>query len=115
VRDGLVLRFSEDLDGSTAAEPDRYTVQAWNYRWTERYGSPDYDLEGREGRSILVVRDVVVSADGRSVFLEIPDIQPVMQMQVDFRLRTPGGDTVRSFVHHTVHRLGRVDGRDLVR
>lgn len=106
VRGGIHLRFSDALDPGSAADPEGYRVQVWNYRWSERYGSPDFDLDGEEGRTTLPVASASPAKDAREVFLEIPGLRPVMQVHVDLRLRAADGTPVRTFIHGTIHRLG---------
>jgi cytochrome c553 len=113
-RDGLVIRFTDPLDADTALDAGNYDVQAWNYRWTEQYGSPDLKLDGQEGRDRWPVTGVEMSADQRAVFLRIPSLQPAMQVHVNFRLRSVSGARVENFVHHTIHRLGTQGGTEML-
>ena len=109
-RDGVLVRFTEPLQPDSALDRGSYHAQVWNYRWREEYGSPDYRLDGREGRDTLTLRSVALSPDSRTVFLEFPDLTPVMQMHTDFNLRSTAGTGLRSFVHHTIQRLGTASG-----
>ena len=44
------------------------------------------------------------------MFLELPGIEPVMQMHVQVNLRAADGVPIQTYVHHTVHdTLDRVD------
>jgi hypothetical protein len=54
----------------------------------------------------LTVRSATLSPDGKSVFLEIPEIKPVMQMAIKFGLKTADGADLRSEVVNTIHALG---------
>ncbi|MFQ5929957.1 MAG: DUF6797 domain-containing protein, partial [Acidobacteriota bacterium] len=54
-RDGVVISFTNPLDPNSATDPGNYHVQVWNYRRTEKYGSPDFKLDGEEGRDQLLV------------------------------------------------------------
>jgi hypothetical protein len=54
----------------------------------------------------LEVRSAALSADGKTVTLEIPEIRPVMQMKISFRLRAADGAPVAFDVHNTIHALG---------
>ena len=113
-RDGVVIRFTNPLDPNSATDPGNYHVQVWNYRWTEKYGSPDFKLDGEEGRDQLPVETVALATDRRSVFLKLPGLVPVMQMHIDFNLRGADGTAIRTFVHHTIHTLGDRTGRDIM-
>ena len=112
VNDGLVLHFTEPLDAEASA-PDHWDVNAWNYQWSERYGSPEFKLDGSQGRTNLPVKRVVLSPDRRSAWLVIPDMSPAMQMHVDY-LVPSGGRDHEGYAHLTVHELRRESGRSLV-
>ncbi|MBL9126920.1 MAG: hypothetical protein JNL97_04705, partial [Verrucomicrobiales bacterium] len=95
--DGLVLGFTEPLDRTAATDPGNYDLKAWNYRWSAQYGSPDLRLDGSEGRDTWRVESATVSADGRTVFLAVPQIRPVMQIHLGFKLRGKNGVSVENF------------------
>ncbi|MCP5526863.1 MAG: c-type cytochrome [Verrucomicrobiales bacterium] len=112
--DGIVVGFSDPLDPASAVDPGNYSLQAWDYHWTANYGSPDFKLDGTEGRDTWTVESAAVSADGRNVFLKVPELQPVMQFHLVFNLRAADGAPVRNFIHGTVHKLGAEPGADLI-
>ena len=113
-RDGIVIGFTDPLDPIRAADPGNYHLQAWNYRWTANYGSPTFRLNGEEGRDTWTVAAAAVSADRRTVFLQVPKIQPVMQTHLVFNLQAADGAPVRNFIHGTIHRLGPRPGIELI-
>ena len=102
------MTFSEPLDAESAASPESYGVERWNYRWTKNYGSKDWLFSDpkKMGRDRMAVSGVKLSADGRSVFLELADLAPVMQMRIRYRLSSADGNKVRGEVFHTIHKLG---------
>ncbi|MEX2382879.1 MAG: DUF6797 domain-containing protein [Opitutales bacterium] len=104
---GIRLIFSDPLDPESASKAENYSVQRWNYIYSSRYGSPEMSVADpeREGRDSVPVSSATVSPDGKTVFLEIPGMKPVMQMKVAYRLESPGGDPVENEIHHTVHQL----------
>jgi hypothetical protein len=107
VTDGLVIRFNEPVTLTEAS----FEVEAWNYRWTEQYGSPKLDLDtGRPGTTKLPVRSIRGSDDGRTVWLDIPTMRPAMQVHVDYELSFGAAGTADSFIHLTVHRLAAESG-----
>ena len=107
-KSGLMLTFSEPLEPESASSPSRYSVERWNYRWTKNYGSKDWLLSdpNKMGRDRMQVGAARLSADGRSVFLEIDGLAAVMQMQIRYRLRSVDGNDVRGDIFHTIHKLG---------
>ena len=112
VRDGIVLGFTESLDPDSAMDPGNYNVTAWNYRWTADYGSPDFKLNGEEGRDTWSLESATLSADRKTVFLKLPDTQRVMQVHVAFNLDFADGAQVENFVHGTIHNLDAKSGGD---
>ena len=108
--DGLVIGFTEPLDVASATDPGNYDVKAWNYRWSAQYGSPDFRLDGREGRDTWPVESATLSADRRSVFLKVAQVQRVMQVHVVFKVRMADGGVADNFIHGTIHRTGGENG-----
>jgi hypothetical protein len=53
----------------------------------------------------LTVKSATVSADRRSVFLEIPDLRPAMQMQLKYDIKAADGVELRGQVINTIHAL----------
>lgn len=102
---GLRLAFTCPLDKASAADVENWTVLVWNYRWTSAYGSRHWSVEDptQQGYDELEVRKATLLPDGRTVFLEIEEVGPVMQMQVAFRIRAADGTPLKADVHNTVH------------
>ncbi len=105
---GLLVTFSEPLDRAAAEDTGSYGVQRWNYRYAESYGSKDWSVTtpDQPGRDEVAVKTARLQLDGRSVFLEIPTIAPVMQMAVKFSLATADGAAFTGDIFHTIHALG---------
>ncbi len=104
---GVLLRFGVKLDEELANDPESYAVHHWNYRWTSQYGSPDYKVSNPEktGRDKLKVLSAKLQPNGKSVFIEIEGIQPVMQMEIAYDLENDNGDELVDKVHNTIHKL----------
>ncbi len=108
-KSGLSLTFSEPLDRSTAEDPGSYGLEAWNYRYAAQYGSKDWSVKAPEieGHDTWAVRSAKLSADGRTVVLEVPELQPVMQFGLKFNLDTADGRPAAGEMYGTIHRLNR--------
>lgn len=102
-QNGIRIRFAEPLHHRTASDPRGHFAQAWNYRYGPGYGSPEFSTRhpSTPGHDPLEVRSCHVSDDSETLFLEIPDLQPVNQ--VHLYLQTAPGQWNELFV--TVHRL----------
>jgi hypothetical protein len=106
-KDAIELTFTDPVDAETAGDVDSYTAEQWNYRWTENYGSPDYSVANpkKQGRDPVEIKAAKVSSDGKKVTLEIPGLQPVMQMKIKFRIRAADGAPISQEIWHTINRV----------
>lgn len=126
-KQGLRLEFTCELDALAATDADNWNVEVWNYVWSSAYGSPEIStLEtkvaatelGNDGKlqfskaqmserkhDPLTVKAARLSADRKSVFLEIPDLRPAMQMQLKYELKSADGAELRGQVTNTIHAL----------
>jgi len=106
---GVEITFAQPLDKNIAGDADSYSVTAADIRWTHAYGSGDYKLGGRDGkptkggRTELQVESAKVSADGKTVVLEIEDFQPAHQMRIEYDIKTADGKQLRDKIWNTVH------------
>ncbi len=108
VSGGMLVTYSRPLDRAMAEDIDNYDVQAWNYRWTGAYGSPDFKPSApkTEGLDTWPVTAAVLQPDGRTVFLAIEDLQPVMQIGMRATLKARDGEAFDSALYGTIHALG---------
>jgi len=126
VKGGLSIEFSDALDKELAADGENYSLAEWNYIWSAAYGSPEisvkdkYDVkpEDKGGtewskaqmiikeHDALTVKSVKLSADGKTVFLEVPDLLPAMQVHLRYNLETAAGGVLRQEIYYTIHELG---------
>ncbi len=102
-RNGVMVEFSRPVDPAVATVARNQFVQCWNYRYSSAYGSPELSPRhpGTVGHDPLTVRSAHVLNDGRSVFLELPDLQPVNQLHL--HLKVDSGEAHDLFA--TVHKL----------
>lgn len=115
---GIYLTFLEPLDPEVAEDPDSYGVQIWNYLYSQNYGSPELSIlhpdhkveQGLPNRDPLAIKAAKLSADRKTVFLSVPDIQPCMQMQITYHLETADGKPVKGDVYNSIHALSKDAG-----
>lgn len=102
---GLLVTYSNPVDRKAAGDWENWGIEQWNYKWTGTYGSKEYSVANPKkiGHDELDVDDVYVSKDGTKVFIEVPDMQPVMQMKVEFNIKTADGKPLRNSIYHTIH------------
>lgn len=112
---GVAVTFTQAVDRVTAEKSSLQFAQAWNYRYSSAYGSPEYSPSHPSipGHDPLKIESAHVLADGRTVFFEIPEIQPVSQLHLRLRVEAPaeGSRPDASSAGHdlflTVHKLDR--------
>ncbi|WP_073060922.1 DUF6797 domain-containing protein [Fodinibius roseus] len=106
---GVELTFSEPLDPGSAENRQNYHLQRWEYIYSQQYGSPEISLRNpeAEGRDSVTVQSAKLSEDGRSVFLEIPDMRSVMQMKVEYDLAFEDGKSASNALYPTVNWLSK--------
>ena len=106
---GLHIGFTNPVDPKSAGDAENYSVEQYNYRWTEAYGSPDYKPSDPEkkGRDPVEIKSVKVASDNRSVFLEIDGLTPVDQMRVKMNLKSADGKDLPGELVNTINVVGK--------
>jgi hypothetical protein len=106
-RNGLSITFTQPLDRGAAEDVGSYAVQQWNYRYAAQYGSKDWSVThpDKEGRDEVAVRSARLLSDRKTVFLEIPGLAPVMQMEVKYSLNAADGKPMRNQFWLTLNKL----------
>jgi len=105
---GLRLDFSVALENSESIKPENFFVHQWDYEYSKAYGSPEYSKRQPDslGHDVLSVRSVIRLNGGKSLFLEIPEIETVMQMHVRMHLLSEDGVAFKTDIFPTVVELG---------
>ncbi|MEW6303664.1 MAG: DUF6797 domain-containing protein [Verrucomicrobiota bacterium] len=115
-KNGVEITFTAPLDPATAADAQNYAVDQWNYHWTRDYGSKLYSAEdpdkvlGDKGQATfrgedVEVKSVKLSTDKKTVFIEIPDVKPVMQMRIRYNIDSADGNQLRQEIFNTINRV----------
>ena len=104
---GVNITFTCAMDEASANDEQSYAAEVWNYEWTEKYGSPEFSVaDPRQQRHDPVsIKSTKLSSDGKTVFLEIPDLKPAMQMKIQFRLKAADGTPVEYEIYNTINQL----------
>ena len=103
-QNGIRVDFSAPIDKESSENVDGHFAQAWNYRYSGAYGSPEYSARqiGLRGHDVLSVESSTVINE-KSLFVEIPELQPVNQLHL--LLQTSSGQDHDLFM--TIHRLDK--------
>lgn len=104
---GVRIGFTCPLQKDSAEDLQNYSLEQWNYLWSDKYGSPEFSVEdpSRQRRDEVGLTRACLEPDGRTIVLEIPNLRPVMQMKIQFRLRAADGATIAQTVHNTINYL----------
>ena len=106
---GVLLRFDVALDRAKATNPASYSLQSWAYKRTYKYGSPQYKADGTPGQDALPASSAYLSQDGRSVFIGVPHLKPVMQLRIGWSLATADGKSFDDNAYTTPYELAKFD------
>jgi hypothetical protein len=105
---GVAITFATPLDRASATDAGNYSVLRWTYKWTGEYPSRQYSVENpnKRGYDTVEIKGARLSQDGKTVFIEIPDIKPVKQQQIMMHLKAADGREVNWDLYQTIHNLG---------
>ncbi|MGB0650073.1 MAG: DUF6797 domain-containing protein [Rhodothermales bacterium] len=100
---GMELTFAEPLAEDAAMNSTSYVISTWQLERTRNYGSRRLDTK------TLDVDDITLSSDGRTVHLDIPDIEPTWIMQIDYNLSARNGTKFSGSIQNTIYDLEASD------
>ena len=106
--DGVVLEFAAPLDPASLGA-GKIAARAWNYKRSSAYGSGRYALDGAAGVTPWGVAQTVLSADRKSVFVHLPKLPAVAQLEVRHDFRMASGTAARGVVYFTIHQPRPLD------
>jgi hypothetical protein len=106
---GIHLGFTAPLEAASAGDADNYAIQQYNYQWTSTYGSPEFKVSDPKvkGRDSVEIKSAKVSDDRKSVFLEVPGLNPVMQMRIKMNLKSATGADISTEIGNTINLVGK--------
>jgi hypothetical protein len=109
LKDGLQITFTDALDAASATDLASYALEAWNYKYTGSYGSPDFSVEDPTQRrhDKWEVKSARLAKDGRTVLLEIPGIKPANQVRIKLNVKAADGAPITTDIYNTIHKTGR--------
>ena len=87
---GIKIDFTDKLN---APEAKKFFAQQWNYEYAKRYGSPEFSKDKPDslGHDHLKIRSVKLLDGGSSIFVELPDLEAVMQLHIRMHLTAANG------------------------
>lgn len=105
---GIRIDFATALDSKFATDLSRYFAHAWNYEYAKRYGSPEFSVkEPRSlGHDTVEIRSVVLLEGKKSIFVEMPTMEPVMQHHIRMHLVAENGKEFKTDIFSSPMYLG---------
>ena len=97
---GIEITFSEAIDPDSLKTKEALMVQSWALERSAKYGSDHYD------KKTLEISNTTLSRDGKRLFIELPAIEPVWQMSIQYQLEGSKGEPVKGEIQNTIHQLG---------
>jgi azurin len=90
---GIRIDFTTSLDSQAISNVENYFAHAWNYEYAKRYGSPEFSAKVPEslGHDRVNIRSVKLLEDGKSIFVEMPDLEPIMQLHIRMHIKDADG------------------------
>ncbi len=81
---GVAIRFRNPISTEIGADVAVQFAQCWNYRYSPGYGSKEYSVlhSPMIGHDCLTISASHVIDDGKTLFLEIPDLQLCSQLHL---------------------------------
>ena len=97
-RSGLTLKFTEPLDPQSI-DAKNFQIKTWSLKRTANYGSKHFDEKPLE------VRRATLSADSKTLTLDIANLSPTWCMEIQYTLRSAQGTPIHGSIHNTIHHL----------
>ena len=101
---GIRVDFAEPVD----TEGGKIFAHQWNYEYAKRYGSPEFSAKNPKslGHDVVAIRKIYGLDGMRSIFVEIPDLEPVMQMHLRMHLVGTDGTAFKTDLFPSILHLG---------
>ena len=106
---GIILEFDQVLNKEDAEHIANYEAMRWNYKRTPMYGSGVFRRNGIPGKERVQVVNAVLSNDGKKVFVQLHNLQNVMQMEFQYRLSTHSGEPIEESLYFSWHDENSLD------
>ncbi len=106
-KNAVEISFTQPLDPVYASDVQNYSAKRWNYQRAEEYGSPEFSVTDpqKKQRDELPIQTAKLSADGKTVTLEIADLKPVMGQSLNFNLKAKDGTEINQVIQHTINAI----------
>lgn len=104
---GIQLTFSDPLDKAFTEEVDNYEISTWELKRSHNYGSKRYNVQQ------LKIDKVTLAADGKTLVITLPHIQPAWVMEIKYSLQSVDEKPVKGVIQNTIYDLAKVAGGEM--
>ena len=103
---GVDVTFSGPLDAG-AGDTANWSAEQWNYFWSPKYGSPDVSIADpkKKGKDLILVQKATLSADKKTVSLELSDRATAMTLRLKCNTKAADGSEVKYQIDQTINKL----------
>jgi hypothetical protein len=104
-KDGVAITFTNPLEKASATDAQNWLVEQWNYHWTQDYGSAEWSVvePKNKGHDAVEIKSVRLSEDGKTVFLQLEQVVPVMQMRIKYDVKAADGSAIKNNIFTTIN------------
>jgi len=99
---GVFISFASPLNPASVSQ-ESIIAASWNYKRSKEYGSGRYTLAGSPGIDPAPIGQVLLSKDRKTVFIHLPELAPVMQLEINHDFRLQSGEEAKGSVYFTIH------------
>jgi len=110
----ISVTFTEKLDEASVNDVANWGGEWFNVSYFESgnpgvdndpYGSPEFNVSDpkKKGREPLPIKGVKLSGDGKTVSLAIPDLKPVTNIVIKYKLKAADGTAVTNEIYNTIN------------
>ncbi|MFY0654846.1 MAG: c-type cytochrome [Cyclobacteriaceae bacterium] len=100
IKSGVKIEFATQLNKQSAEDIASYSIKTWALKRTRNYGSDHYNEKA------ISISNAQLENDGKTVMLTIPEMKPVWQMEIIFKLKDLKEKETEGKIHSTIHNLG---------
>ncbi|MFO0936364.1 MAG: hypothetical protein U0798_07630 [Gemmataceae bacterium] len=96
----IEVTFTDPIDPKSI-HAKNFELKVWGLKRTQNYGSQHINEHP------LHVENAVLSDDGKTVRLSIPNLTPTWSMEIKYQIKGSGGRAISGTVHNTIHGFGK--------
>jgi len=100
---GMQLIFSEALDKARVEDLKSFQVNTWDIERSRKYGSKRFNEKSLE------ISKISLAEDGKTVFIQLPEIKPSWIMEIIYKLKSKKGKEFEGAIQNSVYELEKGD------